>query len=153
MDMKTSPIICSGYELDSVLADIRERKGFADRLEAGFDGHNAMYRVSYFERVSEMTDRTQEAEKQPCRIEGDKPSALTNLTEKRVRFSPGPQNPRKVTAHEPSQTVAGPVVAMEHAVSSISIEERFAALQSKLAAAGKIKRRKPIEARLPHPND
>ncbi len=55
--MKTSPICCHGWELESVLKEIRERGGSVTALHTGVGG-NAGYRVSYFERVVKAVPST-----------------------------------------------------------------------------------------------
>ena len=49
--MKSEPILCRGSELFAVLTDVRARGGFVTSMECGCGGHNANWRVSYFERV------------------------------------------------------------------------------------------------------
>lgn len=88
--------------------------------------------------------------------QGKAPASL--LATDAVKCAVAPRNPSNV----PKIPCHGPATAMEscpaigaETVGMVSIESRLAALQSKLAAEGRLKRSKtaPMEARLPHAND
>lgn len=79
--MNTDPIICSGNDLENVLDGIRTRNGVITSLETKVGGHNADYRVSYFERVGENpgAGSSRTPVRQLTASEGENPSALIQL--------------------------------------------------------------------------
>lgn len=88
--------------------------------------------------------------------QGKAPASL--LATDAVKCAVAPRNPSngpKIPCHGPATAMEScPAIGAE-TVGMVSIESRLAALQSKLAAEGRLKRSKtaPREARLPHSND
>lgn len=165
--MNTEPIFCTGNDLEGVLAGIRERKGFPDRLECCVGGKNANYKVSYFLAGNKNGEDVKGA---------PDPSALAIQHSRKLDSLPSIAEPSTISPAEETSCLTAAVVGGAASLSIVvasgdtggrkpevadghasgSIEARLTKLKEKLRYTGKLrlfarkKRIKPATARIPY---